>query len=284
MTESACVISKSTADDLTTGHVGPPAASCEIKLVDVPDMQYMTSDLPLPRVRCRATRALASVLTAHAVGRDLRAWPLHLPRCAVSRACVPGPCPLAASLAGYFKDPVETAAALDSEGWLHTGDIGTWLPGGRLKIIDRKKDLVKLAQGEYVALAKVENAMKQSVYVEQALCYAVSTQAHCVGLVVPNPETLRAWASANGMPEASTPWEALCASPAATAEVLRSVTAACKGKLMGFETPTAIALVADAWSVANDCLTPTMKLKRAVIVKKHSGELSRLYAQARPSK
>ena len=244
MTESACVISKSTEDDLTAGHVGPPTSSCEIKLFDVPDMGYLSSDQPLPR----------------------------------GEICVRGP----SIFSGYFKDPVETAAALDAQGWLHTGDIGTWLPGGRLKIIDRKKDLVKLAQGEYVALAKVENCMKQSPLVEQALCYAVGLHAHVVGLVVPQPEALRAWAAAHGLPESSTSWEALCAHPAAVKAVLASVQAACKGKLAGFETPQAIGLVADAWSVANDCLTPTQKLKRVAIQKRHAEMLAALYAQGKP--
>ena len=246
MTESACVISKSAADDLSAGHVGPPAASCEIKLFDVPDMGYLSSDTPLPR----------------------------------GEICVRGP----SIFQGYFKDPIETAAALDAQGWLHTGDIGTWLPGGRLKIIDRKKDLVKLAQGEYVALAKVENCMKQSPFVEQALCYAVGLHAHVVGLVVPQPETLRAWAATHGLPESTTSWEALCAHPEAVKAVLASVQAACKGKLAGFETPQAIGLVADAWSVANDCLTPTQKLKRVVIQKKHAEQLAALYAQPRGAK
>ena len=237
------MISKSTPDDLTTGHVGPPASSCEIKLVDVPEMQYLASDAPYPR----------------------------------GEICVRGP----SIFQGYFKDPVETAAALDEAGWLHTGDIGTWLPGGRLKIIDRKKDLVKLQQGEYVALAKVENQLKMCPYVEQALCYAVSTKAHTVALIVPNQAPLRAWAEQQGLP-ASMSWEALCAHPGATAEVLQSCLRACKGKLTSFETPTALALVADAWTVANDCLTPTMKLKRLTITKKHKEVLDRLYSSAKP--
>lgn len=70
-------------------------------------------------------------------------------------------------LFSYFKEPERTAATVDANGWHHTGDIGEWLPNGTLKIIDRKKHIFKLSQGEYIVPEKIENIYIKSQYVEQ---------------------------------------------------------------------------------------------------------------------
>merc|ERR1719382_763010 len=82
--------------------------------------------------------------------------------------------------------------------WFHTGDIGQFTPLGQLQIIDRKKDLVKLQQGEYVALSKVENALKSCPLVELPMCYARSTESYCIALICPSHPALKALGESMG--------------------------------------------------------------------------------------
>lgn len=74
----------------------------------------------------------------------------------------------------YYKDPEKTAEAIDSEGWHHTGDVGMWLPNGTLRIIDRRKHIFKLSQGEYIVPEKIENIYTLSQYVNQVYVYGES--------------------------------------------------------------------------------------------------------------
>ncbi|XP_063493771.1 long-chain-fatty-acid--CoA ligase 1 isoform X11 [Symphalangus syndactylus] len=108
--------------------------------------------------------------------------------------CVKGP----NVFQGYLKDPAKTAEALDKDGWLHTGDIGKWLPNGTLKIIDRKKHIFKLAQGEYIAPEKIENIYVRSEPVAQVFVHGDSLQAFLIAIVVPDVETLCSWARKRG--------------------------------------------------------------------------------------
>lgn len=75
---------------------------------------------------------------------------------------------------GYYKDPERTAEAIDELGWHHTGDVGMWLPNGSLKIIDRRKHIFKLSQGEYIVPEKIENIYCRSKYVYQVFVYGES--------------------------------------------------------------------------------------------------------------
>ena len=100
---------------------------------------------------------------------------------------------------GYFRQPEQTRDCLDAEGWVHTGDIGMFLPNGALKIIDRKKNIFKLSQGEYIAPDKIENKLAQSIYIAQLFVYGDSLQHFLVAVVVPDKPMLEKWAKENGV-------------------------------------------------------------------------------------
>lgn len=117
-TETAAPATLTGLYDPTSGHVGGPIGSIKIRLRDIPEMEYFSTD--------------------------------ENPR---GEVCFKGP----SVFRGYYKAPDKTAEAFDEEGWLKSGDVGMVLPNGAIKIIDRAKNIFKLSQGEYIAPEKLEN-------------------------------------------------------------------------------------------------------------------------------
>uniref|UniRef100_A0A6A7FS43 Long-chain-fatty-acid--CoA ligase n=2 Tax=Hirondellea gigas TaxID=1518452 RepID=A0A6A7FS43_9CRUS len=176
---------------------------------------------------------------------------------------------------GYFKDPEKTKQAKDSQGWLHTGDIGEWLPTGTLKIIDRKKHIFKLSQGEYIAPEKIENIYVRSQYVAQVFVHGESLKSSVVAVIVPDVDYLKAWARANGIPGTLS---VLCADPDVNTLILDDINNLGKeAGLKSFEQVKEIYLHPDPFSVQNGLLTPTLKSKRPQLRKYFMPQLDDLY-------
>ena len=149
-------------------------------------------------------------------------------------------------------------------GYFHTGDIGAFTERGQLLIVDRKKDLVKLQQGEYVALSKVENVLKQCPLIASAMCYARSTAWYCVAVIVVNPKPFAALCESLGKGNLSI--EQQCREPAVAEAVQKECAALAKGKLAAFEVPKKVILDVEPWTPENDMVTAAFKLKRQNLV------------------
>ncbi|NXT54722.1 ACSL1 ligase, partial [Pluvianellus socialis] len=189
--------------------------------------------------------------------------------------CVKGP----NVFRGYLKDPEKTAEALDKDGWLHTGDIGKWLPNGTLKIIDRKKHIFKLAQGEYIAPEKIENVYLRCEALAQVFVHGESLQAFLVAIVVPDPETLRNWAKKKGF-EGS--YEELCRNKDLKKHILEDMLRIGKESgLKSFEQVKDIFMHTEMFSIENGLLTPTLKAKRPELRKYFQSQIDELYANAK---
>ncbi|KAB1202267.1 Long chain acyl-CoA synthetase 7, peroxisomal [Morella rubra] len=293
MTETSSVISIMDEGDTLSSHVGSPNPACEIKLVDVPEMNYTSEDQPHPR----------------------------------GEICVRGPI----VFQGYYKDEVQTREVLDDDGWLRTGDIGLWLPGGRLKIIDRKKNIFKLAQGEYIAPEKIENVYAKCKFVSQCLIYGDSLNSSLVAVVAVDPNVMKDWASSEDirmqwntkvlwtkkakrgdkkrrktkashrkvvvvrrtkeelelipLPQKALgkKYESLSQlsnDPRARAAVLAEMdNVGREAHLRGFEFAKAVTLVLEPFSSENGLLTPTLKIKRPQAKAYFAKAISDMYAE-----
>ncbi|NWS19449.1 ACSL1 ligase, partial [Pachyramphus minor] len=189
--------------------------------------------------------------------------------------CVKGPI----VFRGYLKDPEKTAEALDKDGWLHTGDIGKWLPNGTLKIIDRKKHIFKLAQGEYIAPEKIENVYLRCEALAQVFVHGESLQAFLVAIVVPDPDTLHNWAKKKGI-EGS--YQELCKNKDVKKYILEDMVRVGKESgLKSFEQVKDIVLHTEMFSIENGLLTPTLKAKRPELRKYFQSQIDELYANAK---
>lgn len=178
---------------------------------------------------------------------------------------------------GYLKNQEKTDEAIDKDGWLHSGDIGRWLPNGTLKIIDRKKHIFKLSQGEYIAPEKVENIYAQCKFVAQAYLYGDSLKSACVAIIVPDEEVLTEWAKETG--KAGT-FKELCSAEDIKKMIMTEITAIGKESgLHSFEQAKAIMLLDEPFSVDNGYLTPTFKTKRPTVKKAFMDVFVKLYSE-----
>ena len=176
---------------------------------------------------------------------------------------------------GYRNAPEKTAEAIDSDGWLHTGDIGEFDEDGFLKIVDRKKELIINAAGKNMSPANIEAALKSgSPLIGQAITIGDS-RPYNTALIVLDADFAPQWAKGNGLEDRSL--EELATEPRMLEAVQAGVDAA-NEHLARVEQIKRFKIIPGDWAPGGDELTPTMKLKRKPIAQKYSHEIEALYA------
>ncbi|KAM9349239.1 long-chain-fatty-acid--CoA ligase 3b [Symphorus nematophorus] len=241
LTETCGAGTISEMSDYSTGRVGAPLVCSEITLKDWEEGGYYSTDKPNPR----------------------------------GEILVGGP----NVTMGYYKNESRNRDDffVDENGqrWFCTGDIGEFHPDGCLKIIDRKKDLVKLQAGEYVSLGKVEAVLKNCSLIDNICAYANSDQSYVISFVVPNHKQLMALAE---QMQVRGTWEEICNNPQVEKEVLRIITeAAISAKLERFEIPKKIRLSAEPWTPETGLVTDAFKLKRKELKTHYQEDIERMY-------
>ncbi|KND04167.1 long-chain fatty acid-CoA ligase FAA1 [Spizellomyces punctatus DAOM BR117] len=230
-------------DPWMLGRVGPPSGSVEIQLVAVEDTKYSPNNRPRPQGEI---------------------W-------------IRGP----SVMKGYYKNPKATAETLTEDGWLMTGDIGEFHPDGTLAIIDRKKNLVKLSNGEYIALEKLESQYKMSPYVANICVYGDSEQGFAVAIINPIEKEIVQLAQEKGIVDGvhHVELEDLCKNKQIVSAVLSNLrSVAKKADFKPAEILGNIVLAHELWTPENGFLTAAQKLKRKEIVELHKQEIDAMYA------
>jgi long-chain acyl-CoA synthetase len=246
-TETAGGSTMTFSEDGEAGHVGGVLPQHELKLKDVPEMDYLSTD----------------------VDKDGNPFPR-------GEICFKGH----SNFIGYFKMPKKTSETIDADGWILTGDIGAILPNGALKIIDRKKNIFKLAQGEYIAPEKLENQYGKIDVVKQILIYGDSLQSNIVAVIVPDDkEAIREAGSkeydTSDLDEfyKSKEWLDMIV---AKFNIVKK-----ESNFSGLEIPKKFYFTREEFTLENNMLTPTMKLKRNDAKKKYYDQIKEMYDGAK---
>ncbi|OMP02937.1 AMP-dependent synthetase/ligase [Corchorus olitorius] len=236
LTESCAGTFVSLPNELSMlGTVGPPVPNVDIRLESVPEMGY---------------DALAST-----------------PR---GEICIRGN----TLFSGYYKREDLTNEVM-VDGWFHTGDIGEWQPNGSMKIIDRKKNIFKLSQGEYVAVENLENIYGVVSEIDSIWVYGNSFESYLVAVANPNKQALERWAAEN---DVTGDFESLCQNPKAKEFILGQLSKIGKEKkLKGFEFIKAVHLDPVPFDMERDLLTPTYKKKRPQLLKYYQDLIDNMY-------
>ncbi|KAL5162234.1 Long chain acyl-CoA synthetase 2 [Glycine soja] len=222
-----------------TGTVGVPMTTIEARLESVPEMGY---------------DALSNV-----------------PR---GEICLRGN----TLFSGYHKREDLTKEVM-VDGWFHTGDIGEWQSNGAMKIIDRKKNIFKLSQGEYIAVENIENKYLQCPLIASIWVYGNSFESFLVAVVIPERTVIEDWAKEHNVTD---DFKSLCDNLKARKYILDELNSTGqKHQLRGFELLKAIHLEPIPFDMERDLITPTFKLKRPQLLKYYKDRIDQLYKEAK---
>jgi long-chain acyl-CoA synthetase len=174
---------------------------------------------------------------------------------------------------GYYNDPKLTSESIDNGGWFHTGDIGTLVEGKFLMITDRKKEIFKLSSGRYVAPQVIENKLKESEFIEQAMVIG-ENQKFTSALIQPNYPFLQTWCICNKIHFNDN--NEIINNPKVV-EQFNKVINEINQKRGHAEHIKRFRLIVDEWSTSTGELSPTLKLKRNYIYEKYKDIIDQIY-------
>ncbi|KAM7511903.1 hypothetical protein LguiB_010778 [Lonicera macranthoides] len=240
LTETSAASFVARPDELSMiGTVGPPLPNVDVRLESVPEMGYDSL--------CSTPRG---------------------------EICIRGN----SLFTGYYKREDLTKEVM-VDGWFHTGDIGEWQPDGSMKIIDRKKNIFKLSQGEYVSVEHLEGIYSLVSCIDSIWIYGSSYESFLVAVANPNKESLESWAQDNGV---IGDFNSICENPKANAYILGELTKIGKqNKVKGFELIKAVCLDPVPFDMDRDLLTPTYKKKRSNFLKYYQNVVEKMYKASR---
>jgi long-chain acyl-CoA synthetase len=175
---------------------------------------------------------------------------------------------------GYYKDPLQTLEVIDDDGWLHTGDIGVIVESRYLKITDRKKEMFKLSSGKYIAPQIIENKLKESAFIEQAMVIG-ENQKFASAIISPNFNFLHNWAMRHGIDFRDN--NELIQNPQVIARYQRVVNEI-NSQLGQTEQIKRFRLIQEEWSPDTGELSPTLKLKRKLLNQRYEKTIDEIFS------
>ncbi|RWS25857.1 long chain fatty acid CoA ligase-like protein [Leptotrombidium deliense] len=230
-------------DELDIGRVGPPLMGVKLRLKDWPEGNYHAFDKPNPRGEILLGGNCVSI--------------------------------------GYYKNEEETKknyVVEDGVRWWNTGDIGEVFEDGTVKIIDRKKDLVKLQFGEYISLGKVESELKNCPFVENICVHGDSMHTNLVALIVPNRASMKQLAKT--LNKEQIPFDKLCQDSEVISTIKKALNEhALKSGLLKVEIPTDIKLVCEEWLPDSGLVTAALKIRRKQIEDFYKADIIKMYSR-----